>query len=159
VRLSTARFLLREARVGYLGTITRDGGPHVVPCCFALSGEVFYSAVDAKPKSTQDLRRLDNLRAHGTATLVVDHYEEDWTKLWWVRVDCTGRVVDTSEERARALGFLRAKYDQYRSVPPSGPVMAFEIENWRSWPDTDPAGLVLGGDNEARTSNPREGKC
>ena len=88
------------ARVARLATVTVDGRPHIVPCCFALrrapvtggSREVVYSAVDAKPKSTTALRRLDNLRANPHAALLVDHYSDDWSTLWWVRVDGEGRA-------------------------------------------------------------------
>ncbi|MGH9921086.1 MAG: TIGR03668 family PPOX class F420-dependent oxidoreductase [Nitrososphaerales archaeon] len=138
VLLSTARRLLGDARVGRLSTLTADLRPHVVPCCFALSADVVYSAVDAKPKSTLALRRLENLRAHPQAALLVDHYDEDWTALWWIRVDGEGRIVDTAVEKERALGILEAKYAQYRALRPPGDVIALEIERWRSWPESDP---------------------
>ena len=80
-----------EARSGVLSTITAQGRPHAVPCCFVLDGEVVYSAVDAKPKSTLALRRLDNLAAHRHACLLVDCYDDDWSELWWIRMDCNGR--------------------------------------------------------------------
>ena len=127
-----------EARVGRLGTVTSDGHPHLVPCCFVLDigrdGDVVYSAVDAKPKSTLALRRLANLRANGAAALLVDHYDEDWSALWWVRVDGRGRVVESGPERERALDLLSAKYDQYRRQRPAGAVVALEATAWRSWP-------------------------
>jgi PPOX class probable F420-dependent enzyme len=123
-----------EARVARLGTVTEDGRPHLVPCCFALVGDTAYSAVDAKPKSTLALRRLANLRARGQASLLVDHYDEDWSTLWWVRVDGAGRVVDAGRERDAALAALAAKYDQYRRDPPPGPVVAVDITTWRAWP-------------------------
>jgi len=90
--------------------------------------------VDAKPKSTLDLRRLQNLRANASCSLLVDHYDEDWATLWWVRVDGSGRVLDDGEERERALGLLAAKYEQYRATPPPGPIVAVDIEHWRMWP-------------------------
>lgn len=126
---------LAEARVGRLATVTASGRPHVVPCCFALDGDTVYSAVDHKPKTTHRLARLANMRATGVASLLVDHYDEDWTTLWWVRVDGRGRVVETSpDERDRALGLLQVKYEQYRRQPPTGPVAALDITTWRSWP-------------------------
>lgn len=127
-----------EARVGRLGTVTAEGRPHLVPCCFALDTlgdwDVVYSAVDAKPKSTMALRRLANLRATGAASLLVDHYDEDWAALWWVRVDGQGRVVDGGAEREHALDLLAAKYDQYRRQRPGGPVVVVEVTAWRAWP-------------------------
>jgi PPOX class probable F420-dependent enzyme len=125
---------LALARVGHLATVSGGGIPHLVPCCFALEEDTIYSAVDAKPKRTQSLRRLKNLRATGRACLLVDHYAEDWSELWWVRVDGRGRVVEQEPERARALAALSRKYDQYRQVPPPGPTLALDITLWRGWP-------------------------
>jgi PPOX class probable F420-dependent enzyme len=106
----------------------------VVPCCFALVGETVYSAVDAKPKSTLALRRLDNVRARGRASLLVDHYAEDWSTLWWVRVDGIARVLEAGPERDVALRALVTRYDQYRLEPPPGAVVALDITAWRAWP-------------------------
>ena len=128
------RARVASARVGRLATVTATGRPHLVPCCFALDGDVVVSAVDAKPKSTLALRRLDNLRAHPAASLLVDHYAEDWATLWWVRLDGTGRVVEGGAERDAALALLAAKYEQYRRDPPPGPVVALDVTAWRAWP-------------------------
>lgn len=125
---------VEAARVGHLATVRPDGRPHVVPCCFALVGDTVYSAVDAKPKSTLALQRLRNVGAHPHASLVVDHYEEDWTRLWWIRLDGVARVVEADGERETALAALGAKYLQYRDAPPPGPVIALEITAWRAWP-------------------------
>lgn len=125
------------APVGRLGTITSDGRPHLVPCCFAvdLDREVVYSAVDGKPKSTRRLRRLANVRANPATALLVDHYASDWARLWWVRLDGSGRVVDTTgDEEHHALTLLSTKYPQYRRSPPAGPVLAIDITRWQSWP-------------------------
>jgi PPOX class probable F420-dependent enzyme len=130
---SLRRDRLTAARVGRLATVTAEGRPHVVPCCFALVGDTAYSAVDAKPKSTLALRRLDNLRANPHASLLVDHYDEDWTALWWIRVDGDGRVVDDGPEHATALAALATKYDQYRVQRPPGAVVALDVTTWRSW--------------------------
>lgn len=134
VDLATLRDRAASARVARLGTVSADGRPHLVPCCFALGDDVLYSAVDAKPKSTHALRRLANLAANPATTLLVDHYSEDWTELWWIRIDGTGRVVDDRTERDRALVLLTAKYEQYRRQPPPGPIIAVDIAAWRSWP-------------------------
>lgn len=119
--------------VGRLATVTADGEPHVVPCCFVLDGERLYSAVDGKPKSTMALKRLDNIRARPRASLVVDHYADDWSELWWVRVDGTAVVVESEDERRSALQALAAKYRQYRSDPPTGSVMRIDVTRWTSW--------------------------
>jgi PPOX class probable F420-dependent enzyme len=126
---ATAEQRLAAARVGRLATVTADGRPHVVPVCFALAGGRIHTAVDAKPKSTRALKRLENVRATGRASLLVDHYEEDWSRLWWVRVDGPAEVVDAGE----ALAALAAKYEQYRAAPPAGPAIAITPERWRSW--------------------------
>jgi PPOX class probable F420-dependent enzyme len=123
-----------EARVAPLATIDRDGRPHLVPFCFALAGEVVYWAVDRKPKRSRDLRRLHNLRERGWATVLIDHYEEDWSALWWVRLRCRGRVLDEGgDEAVEALRLLADKYPQYRREPPPGPVVALDVAEWRAW--------------------------
>ena len=134
---------LADARVAHLATVTADGRPHVVPCCFALAtgghggagegGDSVVMAVDAKPKSTLALRRLANIGANPATSLLVDHYAEDWSTLWWVRVDGTGRVVDRGPERERALALLAAKYEQYRRQPPPGPAVVVEVTRWSGW--------------------------
>lgn len=99
-----------------------------------LDGETVYSAVDAKPKSTLSLQRLDNLWANPMATLLVDHYEHDWSALWWVRADGRGRVVTEPGELRRALDLLTGKYPQYHEVAIPGDVIALDIDRLRSWP-------------------------
>jgi PPOX class probable F420-dependent enzyme len=120
------------ARIARLSTVTAEGHPHVVPVCFALHGGRIHTAVDAKPKATRALARLENVRATGRASLLADHYEEDWTQLWWVRVDGPAEVVETEE----AIDALAAKYEQYRARRPGGPLIAITPERWRSWAAT-----------------------
>lgn len=125
------------ARVGRLATVGTDGRPHVVPCCFALGDDVVYSAVDAKPKSTRELKRVANIRATPAVSLVVDHYDDDdWSALWWVRIDGEAAVVDSDRDEAAALELLVAKYQQYRGDPPAGPFLAVTGLRWRSWKAT-----------------------
>jgi PPOX class probable F420-dependent enzyme len=129
---ATAEERLAGARIGRLATVTSDGRPHVVPVCFALHDGRIYTAVDAKPKGTTALKRLENVRATGRASLLVDHYEEDWSRLWWVRVDGAAEVIDSDA----AIDALAAKYEQYRAARPPGPVIAIAPERWRSWAAT-----------------------
>jgi PPOX class probable F420-dependent enzyme len=131
---SVARRRVAAARVGRLATLTPEGRPHIVPCCFVLDAETVYSAVDAKPKSTLALRRLENVRAHPSCSLLVDQYSEEWTELWWVRIDGSGRVMEQGDERETALTLLKAKYRQYREATPPGAVVALDIARWRMWP-------------------------
>jgi PPOX class probable F420-dependent enzyme len=126
---ATAEERLAQARIGRLATVTPDGRPHVVPVCFALHEGRIYTAVDAKPKATRALQRLENVRAHGRASLLVDHYEEDWARLWWVRVDGAA----TLEDGEAGLDALAVKYAQYRDQRPAGPLIAIAPERWRSW--------------------------
>ena len=123
-----------EARVARLATVSAEGRPHVVPCTFALDGEVVLTAVDHKPKSTMALRRLDNVRANRHASLLVDHYDDDWSALWWVRVDGLAHVAEGGPDHDRARELLAAKYAQYRHRPPEGPAIVILIQRWRSWP-------------------------
>lgn len=127
------RRLVGTARVGRLATVSGDGMPHAVPVCYVLRGETAYSAVDHKPKRHTRLRRIANLDQTGRASLLIDDYFEDWSRLWWVRLDGTGRVVADPGEAARAVSALEAKYPQYRRQRPAGPVLALDITAWRGW--------------------------
>jgi PPOX class probable F420-dependent enzyme len=122
-----------RARVARLGTVDAEGRPHLVPICFALDGDLLYSAVDEKPKRTKRLKRLENIRLHPAVTVLIDHYEEDWSSLWWVRLRGEARVLDDDAESRRALLLLAEKYIQYRREPPSGPVIKLEIREWLGW--------------------------
>ena len=110
------------ARVGRLATRAGPSAPPaLVPCCFALVDDTVYSAVDAKPKSTLALQRLANVRAHPRSRLLVDHYAEDWSTLWWVRVDGSARRRRRRDgERDAAIDALQAKYEQYRRDAATG---------------------------------------
>ena len=118
------------ARVARLATVGADGAPHLVPIVFAVVGDVIHTAVDAKPKRTRDLRRLANIAANPQVTVLADHYDEDWTQLWWVRADGTARVLAESPETQDALS---AKYDQYRDKSPEGPFVVITVRRWSSW--------------------------
>ena len=128
---------LRAARVGRLATVTPEARPHVVPFVFVIveqGDEVrAYWAVDRKPKRTDRLRRLTNLERNAAVEFEVDGYDEDWRDLWWVRASGTGRVVEAPDERVAALEALTAKYPQYASEPPSGPVVAIDVERISGW--------------------------
>lgn len=121
------------ARVARLATTDADGRPHLVPIVFALAGDTLYSAVDRKPKRSQKLRRIENARARPDVTILVDNYEEEWDRLWWIRLRGRARVLDAGDERERALTLLAAKYPQYVDEPPDGPVLAVDVTEIRSW--------------------------
>jgi PPOX class probable F420-dependent enzyme len=124
---------LTAARVARLATTDPDGRPHLVPIVFALQGDTLYSAVDRKRKRSTKLRRVENARARPHVTVLVDHYDEDWGRLWWIRLRGRARVLDEGEERERALALLQEKYPQYRAEPPDGAVLAVDITEVRDW--------------------------
>ena len=133
---SELRARFETARVARLGTVAPDGGPHLVPVVFVLAPDrdVVWTAVDAKPKSTRSLRRLANIAANPRVSLLVDHYDEDWTRLWWIRADGHAEtMVHSDPEASAALDALAAKYPQYSDDRPGGPVIRIEIHTWRAW--------------------------
>ncbi|GGR77718.1 PPOX class F420-dependent oxidoreductase [Micromonospora fulviviridis] len=131
---------VRSARVARLATVGSDGRPHLVPVCFVLLGDVVHHAVDEKPKRHRQLRRLENIRATGQACLLIDEYDEDWSRLWWIRLDGHGWLVEDPAEEAAARVALAAKYPQYTRRPPAGPVVAMRVTRWSAWSGANPAG-------------------
>ena len=113
--------------------MTPELAAHVVPCCFAAVGATIVSAVDGKPKSRLELRRLDNIAVHPHVSLVVDHYDDNWSQLWWVRVDGAARTLTSGPEYEAALDVLAAKYLQYVVDRPEGAVIVIAPTTWRSW--------------------------
>ena len=122
-----------EARVARLATVRPDGRPHVVAVTFAFDGTTIVTAIDHKPKTTMSLQRLRNIRARPVASVLVDHYEDDWSQLWWVRADGSAKVVADGTERQQAIDRLADKYPQYREDPPDGPVIVVTVDRWSSW--------------------------
>ena len=108
----------------------RNGEPRIVPIVFVLAGNMIYTAVDDKPKSTRQLRRLDDIAASPSVSVLVDHYETDWTQLWWVRADGLAHVVNDDQA---AIDLLAKKYDQYATNHPPGPVIAIDVQSWTGW--------------------------
>lgn len=119
--------------VARLATLDDDGRPHLVPIVFVLLGGTLYSSVDAKPKRSRVLRRIENARERPDVTVLVDHYEDDWARLWWARLRGPARVLAPGPERSRALELLTAKYPQYALDPPRGDVIGIRVEEWRVW--------------------------
>lgn len=125
-----------EATVARLATVGEDGKPHLVPITFALDGDTLYFAVDAKPKRTENLQRLKNIRANPAVCVLVDHYDHDWTRLWWVRVDGTARIVDDRADAMHAVDLLARRYEQYARTRPAGPVVAIAMDRISGWSST-----------------------
>jgi PPOX class probable F420-dependent enzyme len=139
-----ARSLVEAARVARLATTNTGLGIDVVPITFALlradqgsagqrAGDRLVSIVDQKPKSTTRLRRLDNIRSHPEVTVLVDHYEDDWNRLWWVRMRGTASVVVEGDEFDEARQALTGRYPQYVEAPPPGPVVSVAVVDWSGW--------------------------
>lgn len=131
--LAEMRRRVQDARVARLATIDPAGRPHLVPVVFALAEDDLLMAVDQKPKRTRTLQRLANIRANPMVALLVDHYEDDWSRLWWVRIRGSARVVDEGPDLERALAALAEKFEQYRSSPPAGPAVVVTAEEWLGW--------------------------
>lgn len=121
------------ARVARLATAAAVGPPHIVPVTFALDGDRLYSAVDSKPKSSRDLRRLRNIRASPQVTVLADHYDDDWSRLWWVRAEGDASILATPEEMAAPVRLLAGRYRQYVADPPAGPVICVLVRRWTGW--------------------------
>jgi PPOX class probable F420-dependent enzyme len=132
------RAALETEPVARLATAAADGRVRLVPICFAIVGDRLVSAVDHKPKSTARLRRLDDIAATGTATVLIDHYDDDWDRLWWVRIRGAATVHGDDEPiAADARPVLVDKYSQYRAHPPTGPVYSVRLDEvswWRAQP-------------------------
>ncbi|MBM9504883.1 TIGR03668 family PPOX class F420-dependent oxidoreductase [Actinacidiphila acididurans] len=121
--------------VARLATVGEDGHPHLVPVTFALDGDLVVFAVDHKPKSGRQLRRIANIRRDPRVALLADHYAPDWTALWWARAD---GVAEVHEQDPAALRLLTAAYEQYARRPPAGPFVRIRVRRWTGWAYTDP---------------------
>ncbi|WP_460889812.1 TIGR03668 family PPOX class F420-dependent oxidoreductase [Promicromonospora xylanilytica] len=153
----TCRSRFAAARHAYLATVDADGVPHLVPVTFALvttasgsasgaADDEVVVAVDHKPKTTRDLKRLRNLADNPRVALLVDRYDDAWAHLWWVRADGVATVEhdtadvgdsagvgDTANPRAAALDALAARYPQYRERRPDGPLIRVRVARWSGW--------------------------
>lgn len=131
---ATARSRVEAARVARLATVDPDGRPNLVPFCPVLDDDTIYFQVDRKPKSKTSLKRVENIFARPDAvTVLIDHYEEDWERVWWVRLRGSGRILTAGPEYERADRLLRLKFPQVRSDPKPPAVVAIDITDWRTW--------------------------
>ncbi|MFF1706597.1 TIGR03668 family PPOX class F420-dependent oxidoreductase [Streptomyces sp. NPDC058251] len=131
-----ARRRFTAAPVARLATVDAERRPHLVPVVFAARGDEIVTAVDWKPKKSPHLKRLRNIAAHPAVCLLVDAYDEDWDRLWWVRADGDARILPpgTQDEYTAAIALLRDKYAPYRRQrPPDGPVIAIAVHRWHGW--------------------------
>jgi len=134
------RAFVATARVARLATVGPDGTPHVVPVCYALAADRLYITIDEKPKRPgARLQRLRNIAARPAVALVVDRYDEDWTRLGWVMLRGPAEILDRGAEHARAQDLLRARYPQLRAMTLDAlPVIAVRIARATAWGDLTP---------------------
>ncbi|MQA84160.1 MAG: TIGR03668 family PPOX class F420-dependent oxidoreductase [Streptosporangiales bacterium] len=128
-----ARDRFAAAPIARLATADGRGRPHIVPITFAVRGETVVTVVDRKPKRSRNLKRLRNIVENPRVSVLVDHYEDDWGALWWVRADGTAGVVEEESGIADALPVLQDKYPQYRGDVPEGPLIVIAVDRWASW--------------------------
>ncbi len=139
--VGTCRRLVQTEPIARLATVRpgvdgRPGEVDLVPIVFAVDGDRLVSAVDHKPKTSTRLQRLANIRAEPRVTVLVDHYEADWDRLWWVRLRGEARVVDDGPGQRAAIEQLVGRYPQYESRPPTGPAIEVTITSWLGWSAT-----------------------
>jgi PPOX class probable F420-dependent enzyme len=128
-----ARRRFAQARVATLATIGGTGAPHLVPVVFVVADSTVWSATDEKPKRGTALRRHANIRADPRVSMLVQHWDERWDALWWVRADGTASVVDDSSTVEWIVPLLRDKYPQYQTVEVHGPLIAVTVRAWQGW--------------------------
>lgn len=131
--VSECRDLAGTARVARLATLDADGRANLVPFVFAVKDDTILGVVDRKPKRTTNLARLANIRRDERVTVLFDHYEEDWNKLWWVRTRGRARVLDDPDEVREVIQELRAKYQQYNMTEIEDIGIAIAVDEWRAW--------------------------
>lgn len=136
-----ARTRFARAHVARFASVSTDGVPHLVPITFAVTGDRIVFVVDDKPKSTQYLRRLENVAAHPQVCVLVDVYDDDWSKLWWARADGVASIAERDDE---AVDTLARRYPYYVDRRPTGPVVSIDVSRWSGWAAVDPASTQEG---------------
>ena len=128
-----ARRRLAGARSAHLATASATGQPHVVAVTFAVDGDRIYTAVDHKPKTTANLKRLRNIAENPLVSVLADHYSDDWAELWWARADGRAAILTDPAEMDAPIALLTSRYPQYRAARPDGPVIAIQVDRWLAW--------------------------
>ncbi len=128
-----ARARFAAVPVVRLGTADGRGRPHIVVVTFAVDGDMVYTAVDQKPKTSTALKRLRNVGENPWVTMLADEYSDDWETLWWVRADGRAAILADQQQMAEPLRLLTSRYRQYLQAPPTGPVLAVTVERWTGW--------------------------
>lgn len=132
------REIIDAARVARLATVTPSGAPHLVPIVFAAKEDRILTPIDHKPKRTLRVQRLVNIAHEPRVTVLIDYYDDDWTRLWWVRADGVATVLESTDPRhSQAAALLATRYRQYREHPIEGPIIDIAVTNWSSWSGAD----------------------
>jgi PPOX class probable F420-dependent enzyme len=130
------RRFLAQQRIAHLATADRGAVPHVVPVCFAVAGGTLYITIDEKPKRGTALKRLKNIAENPAAAVIVDRYDEDWTRLGWVMLRGRAEILREGQEHEDAQALLRSRYPQLAAMQIAAhPVIAVRIERTTSWGD------------------------
>ena len=132
-----ARSLVEQAPIARLASVTDLGAVDLVPITYAMSDDMLVTAIDHKPKTTKELKRLDNIRAHPEVALLVDHYDENWNELWWIRLRGRARILQNGQRFDTAVAALVAKYAPYQDRPPKGPIIEIDLTGWQWWTAKD----------------------
>jgi PPOX class probable F420-dependent enzyme len=131
---------LKTARVARLATVDPAGRPHIVPICFVYRGKIFYTAIDQKPKrvAAPKMARVRNIKRSPHVALLIDSYDEDWKKLWYILVRGKAMLLPKSgsKEHKLAIRALKAKYPQYRAgmLTDDASIIRIRVERISSWP-------------------------
>lgn len=127
-----ARSAIESARVARLATASRAAEPHLVPITFATVADLIVTAIDHKPKSTHNLRRLANITENPQVAVLADQYEDDWSRLWWARAEGVADIAEAAHH-PDLVAALTAKYDQYRQRPPEAALIVIHVDRWSGW--------------------------
>ncbi|MFE9640475.1 TIGR03668 family PPOX class F420-dependent oxidoreductase [Nocardiopsis alba] len=128
-----ARKAFADSRVARLATVDDAGQPHLVPVTFAAYDDTVAIAVDSKPKSTRDLKRLRNIADNPRVSLLADEYDDDWERLWWARADGLARIDHEGPDWDMAREHLVARYPQYQETPPEAAIILVAVSRWSGW--------------------------
>jgi PPOX class probable F420-dependent enzyme len=130
---------VQKQRAARLATADENGSPHLVPVCYAFDGTrmCFYTPLDEKPKrvAVTSLRRVRNIEARHEAALLIDQYDDDWSRLGYVLIRGRAELIEPEHEaHEQALTLLRARYTQYRTMAlEQQPVIMITPESVVSW--------------------------
>jgi PPOX class probable F420-dependent enzyme len=138
---------IAETRRGVLVTTDDAGRPRPTPLCYVAATDaagrlVLHTPIDEKPKRSADpLRqpRALDIAERSDVAVLVDRWDEDWSKLAWIRFHGTATILTAEDaaamaERATAIAALRAKYPQYATHSLEvRPIIRIVVDSWAAW--------------------------